>query len=155
MKPHPDFADLVLPRALDIGTFRLTPLSPDQVDEDLAAVLAAAPLIKGVFGGDWPEGLTRAENLVDMCWHEREFTARRSFAWIVRDARGTYLGCFYLYPAMGARGQCDAVFWLCDIADRPGTARLLRSELALWLSATLPSNIDVSWTTSPKLGETP
>jgi hypothetical protein len=151
MDPHPDFAGVDWPRSMAVGPFAFTPLSPDQVDEDLAAVLAAAPVLDGIFGPVWPTGLTREANLIDLAWHDREFTARRSFAWIIRDGAGAYLGCFYLYPAMGTRGRAQAVFWLCDMAERQAVAAQLRSALDIWLVANLPTGIALSWLTRPVL----
>lgn len=150
MHPHPDFAQLSLPRDFPLGDVRLTPLSPDQVDEDLDAVQATAHLMEGIFG-DWPDGLTRAANLIDLAWHDREFTARRSFAWIVRDADDTYIGCFYLYPEIGARGQVTAILWLCDIADRTATARKIKAALTDWLATHMPPDLALDWVTRPRL----
>ncbi len=150
LEPHPDFAAIALPRSLELGIYNLTPLSPAEVDEDYAAVMATAPLL-GDFFGDWPEGLTRAENLIDLAWHEREFTTKRSFSWIIRNTSGSYIGCFYLSPAPGMLGQCQADLWLCDIADRTATAHGIKSALADWLAEHLPDTIALTWATSPKL----
>ena len=146
--PHPDFADVNWPRHFALAVFQLTPLAPDCVDEDYEAVLATAPLLDGIFGG-WPEGLTREANLIDLAWHEREFTARRSFSWILRDDGATYIGCFYLFPHLGTRGCATAAMWLCDIPNRLAIAQALKMELDSWLADNLPRSIDVTWVTRP------
>lgn len=148
MKPHPDFVGIDLPRSHVLGDFYLTPLSPDQVDEDFDVVMQSAPLLKDTFG-TWPEGLTRESNLVDLAWHEREFTAHRSFAWILRDADARYLGCFYIYPAIGDRGWADAVMWLRDMPKRETTAKRLKDALAEWLVGVLPPDVKLVWLTRP------
>lgn len=153
MVPHPDFRTVALPRSVTLGDVRLTPLSPDVVDEDLAAVQASAALMDGIFGDVWPTGLTREDNLIDLAWHEREFTARRSFSWIIRDQAGAYIGCFYVFPAIGALGRADAVFWLCPLPDREAMARTLQATLSAWLEETLPSHIEISWRSRPVLAE--
>ena len=150
MEPHPDFAAIEWPRDFALGDHRLTPLSHQFVDEDFAAVMASAPLF-GDFFGDWPEGLTRDENLIDLAWHDREFTTRRSFSWIIRDRDGAYQGCFYLSPAMGMRGRANAAFWLCNIPDRNAVASALKSALETWLATNLPDGVVLTWTTSPEL----
>lgn len=150
MDPHPDFAEVLLPRDLALGAFHMTPLSPKHVDEDLAAVTATSHLMDGLFG-DWPTGLTRDYNLVDLAWHEREFTARRSFSWIVRDADAVYIGCFYLFPELGSRARAKATFWLCDIPDREGVAKALKADLSAWLDTVLPAGIALTWVTRPAL----
>lgn len=148
MDPHPDFADVDLPRDVTVDTFRLTPLAPDFVDEDLAAVTATAHLMDGIFG-DWPAGLTREYNAIDLAWHEREFTARRSFSWILRDPGGTYIGCFYLFPELGTRGKAKATFWLCDLPDRATVAANLKAAIGAWLTTVLPPGIALNWVTRP------
>lgn len=153
MRPHPDFADADLPRNIAIGDVCLTPLAPEFVDEDFDAVMAAAPLIEGILG-DWPAGLTRASNLIDLAWHEREFTARRSFAWILRNAAGQYIGCFYIFPDIGRRGHAEAILWLCDIPDRDLVAATLKDALSAWLAQALRPEIELAWRTRPILGRT-
>lgn len=148
MGPHPDFETTDLPRTASLGDFRLTPLSVGQVDEDLAAVTGSAAVLKGLFGGDWPEGLTRDDNLIDMGWHEREFTARRSFAWIVRDAGGTYLGCAYLYPDIGSRGSGEVVTWMCDTPERLTRLAAFNDAFRDWLAPYLPANYKLRWTSN-------
>lgn len=150
MAPHPDFAGTDWPRNLDLKPYRLTPLGPAQVNEDFAAVMAAAPIL-GDFFGDWPEGLTLEENLIDLAWHEREFTTKRSFSWIIRDAENVYIGCFYISPKPGMRGQANADLWLCDIPDRVVVARRIKAALDIWMAKHLPKDLAVNWTTSPAL----
>jgi hypothetical protein len=101
-----------------------------------------------VFGDDWPKGLTRDDNLIDMGWHEREFTARRSFAWIVRNPEGTYLGCAYLYPAIGERGRGEVVTWLCDTPDRPASLQAFNALFWDWLTPFLPQGYALGWTSN-------
>ena len=148
MKPHPDFIETTLPREATVGDFRLTPLAPAQVDEDFDAVTGSARVLAGLFGGDWPAGLTRADNLVDMGWHEREFTAKRSFAWIVRNAEGTYIGCAYLYPEIGARGRGEVVTWLCDLPDRVDLLDRFNTLFRDWLTPYLPDGFALDWTSN-------
>ena len=150
MDPHPDFAGVEWPRQFALGDLLLTPLSPEFVDEDFDAVMASADVVDGIFG-TWPSGLTRESNLIDLAWHDREFTAKRSFSWIVRNARGTYIGCFYLYPLIGGRGAAKAALWLCDVPSRLAVAQDLKAALDAWLTENLPPDISVTWTTRPIL----
>ncbi len=150
MQPHPDFAATDLPRHVPLGDYTLTPLSHAHVDEDFAAVTATAPLF-GDFFGDWPNGLTREDNLIDLAWHDREFTTKRSFSWIIRDTAGVYIGCFYLSPEPGMRGHAKADLWLCGIADRSAVTRTIKAALDVWLADHVPSDVALTWTTSPSL----
>lgn len=150
MKPHPDFAAADLPRSFPLAEYQLTPLTHAQVDEDYAAVMSTAPLF-GDFFGDWPNGLTCEDNLIDLAWHDREFTTNRSFSWIIRDASGVYIGCFYIFPEPGLRGQATAALWLCDIPERLAAAHTIKAALDVWLADHVPSDVALTWTTSPTL----
>ena len=150
MKPHPDFATTDFPRSFPLGDHHLTPLVHANVDEDFAAVMATAPLF-GDFFGDWPNGLTREDNLIDLAWHDREFTTKRSFSWIIRDAENAYVGCFYIFPEIGMRGKATAALWLCDIPDRHAVCRTIKAALDVWRVDHVPSDVALTWTTSPNL----
>lgn len=152
MRPHPDFAETRLPRDAWLGAFHLTPLSVAQVAEDFANVTASEAVLVGTFGDDWPKGLTLAANLVDMGWHEREFTARRSFAWIVRDPDGVYAGCAYLYPAIGERGRGEVVTWMIDTPDRPARLAAFNAAFRDWLTPFLPEGYALDWTSNDAPG---
>lgn len=149
MQPHPDFAECALPRRARLGEgFYLSPLSPTEVDEDLAAVTKSERVLKGLFGDDWPAGLTRADNLVDMGWHEREFTSRRSFAWILRNEDGAYLGCAYLYPEIGSRGRGEVVTWACDTPNRVALLGRFNPLFLDWLKGFIPAGYHVTLTSN-------
>ena len=143
MRPHPDFADWTIPPAHDLPSAHLRMLTVADLDEDMDAILESAEALVGTFGDDWPRGLTKDEDLVDLAWHQREFTSQRSFAWVVRDpATGRYEGCAYVFPVIGTRGKADVYLWL-----RTGSlldAGIARSEFRSWLeSAHWP---DIAWT---------
>lgn len=144
MKPHPDFADTDIPRDATVGRFVLTPLAPAQTEEDFAAVAGSEAVLTGVFGSDWPKGLTLQANRTDLAWHDREFTARRSFAWIVRDASGGYLGCAYLYPDIGTTGRGTAVTWIRDMPGRLEVLAELNTAFGDWLAPYLPPGYDLT-----------
>ena len=144
MDPHPDFADIDLPRHADLSGFILAPLSPEKLDEDFETVTASASVLGGLFG-DWPAGLTREANLIDLAWHEREFTLRRSFSWILRSPDGAYLGCAYLFPTPGARGTADVCLWIRDCPDRVSLLERARQTLAPWLKDRLPAALVLTW----------
>lgn len=150
MDPHPDFAEVALPRRAHRRGFQMTPLSPAEVDEDYAVVMQTAHLLSDA-PGSWPNGLTLEENLADLAWHEREFTARRSFAWILRDSDGLYLGCFYIYPDLGKRHSARVVLWLRDRPDRRALAKMMKPDLTDWMAASLPEGIALRWECNPEV----
>ncbi|WP_317260982.1 hypothetical protein [Rhodovulum sp. FJ3] len=148
MDPHPDFATSSPPRSAVLGTFHLTPLDPSVVDEDFAVVTGSSAVLKGLFGDDWPVGLTLSENAIDLAWHEREFTSSRSFAWVTRDGHGTYLGCAYVYPDLGTRGSGTVITWMRDRADRAALLTAFNDVFMAWIAAYLPAGGEYALTTN-------
>ncbi|MEE3099382.1 MAG: hypothetical protein VX463_06385 [Pseudomonadota bacterium] len=115
MDPHPLFADRAIPARARLGPFLMRGLGPEDLDEDLAALRETEGALQGLFGDPadpWPAGITRDANLLDLCWHRREFLARRSFAWVSADpATDAYLGCAYVYPGFFAGAPLKAGWW--------------------------------------------
>ncbi len=145
MQQHPDFASRMPPRNADLGPFRLAPLAPDVAEEDFAVVTQSAPVLQGFFGNDWPLGLTLADNRIDMAWHERDFTLCRSFAWVLRDPAGAYLGCAYVFPEPGERGRGQIYLWIADFPDRLEKLVIFQPLLANWLQPSLPEGGRYDW----------
>lgn len=148
MQPHPDFADIKLDREVVLGAYRLSPLTANDTEEDFEAVMSSAHVLGDVFG-DWPAGLTLDENRIDLAWHDREFTTRRSFSWVLRDAAGVYLGCFYVFPDLGTRGTASAVFWLRDMPKRDAIAAEVFPRAMSWVSDQIGDRVTLEWTFAP------
>ena len=149
MDPHPDFADTALPRTAELSGYKLTPLAPEVTEEDFEAVTSSTSVLKGLFGGDWPDGLTLEENRIDMGWHDREFTARRSFAWVVRSSDDAYLGCAYIYPTVGQRGSAQVVTWIIDTENRGAIGADFNAQFEKWVAPFIPETVSLTWTKSP------
>lgn len=150
MQPHPDFATTELPIRQELPGFVLSPLTPNEVVEDYEAVMASAAVLEGLFGDPWPVGLTLEENAIDLAWHAREFTARRSFAWVLRDPAGSYIGCVYIYPDIGTTGSAEVITWIIDRPDRAALSTRLTPVLQDWFAKVLPPGVALRWTQSPK-----
>src|SRR3954453_17387869 len=85
------------------------------LEDDVAGINASMALINQPRGGNWPPApLTQESNYVDLGWHELEFRDGSSFAYVVRDNHGGYLGCCYLYP-MGRRTPLEAELLHYDV----------------------------------------
>ena len=112
MKPHPLFKNYSIPAVHSLGELTLKALSINDLERDFSAVMASAADIKAANpGSSWPEGLTREKNLIDLAWHQREFEARRSFAWVIENIDGEYLGCLYVYPSIAGERSAEVVWW--------------------------------------------
>ena len=71
--------------------------------------------------GDWPRRLTIDENLIDLGWHQREFTLRHSFAYtVMNDDESRCLGCCYIYPSNRPEFDAMAFYWAREAEFRTG-----------------------------------
>lgn len=100
-----------VPSVLETVEFRLRMLTVNDVVRDYDAVITSVEHLKNVWpGGQWPEGLTLEQNLIDLGWHQKEFQVRRSFAYtVVKPDESRVLGCVYINPTR-RRGYDAAVF---------------------------------------------
>ena len=151
MTPHPDFEALDMPMSLTLGAYHLKVLTGADVEEDFEAVTHSRPVLQGIFGPSWPEGLTLKDNLIDLHWHHREFSAKRSFAWIIRDAAAVYLGCAYLFPNIAERGAGEAAYWMADGPDRLAHLAAFGPLYEGWLKELLPPSYVLSITNNAHL----
>lgn len=107
-------ADFAVPERLETAGFLLRPLTVHDVIRDYDAVMSSAAELKDRIqdGSQWPDGLTLQENLIDLAWHQREFTIRHSFAYSVMSHDGeTCLGCCYIYPSSDPAHDATAFYW--------------------------------------------
>lgn len=119
------------------------PLTRVDLKDDLEAVNSSAETILKTRGGSWPsEQLSEDFDLLDLAWHEREFRDKTSFAYVVYDQNGTYIGCIYLYP-IGERTlystdtkdfDIDASWWVTTSAYNNGYYEKLYAALQVWLA---------------------
>ena len=94
-------ANFVVPGHLDCDDFLLRPPTVNDLIKDYDAVMTRVDRLVGFlapFSG-WPRGLTLEEDLIDLGWHQREFTKRRSFACTVMASDASAcLGSTYIVP---------------------------------------------------------
>lgn len=112
MRPHPFFRKWEIPKNHEMGDFHLKSLSIIENERDYSAIMESVANIRSAAPQlTWPQGLTLEKNLVDLAWHQKEFEARRSFAWIIEDGSGEYLGCAYVYPSIDGSRSADVAWW--------------------------------------------
>jgi hypothetical protein len=136
-------AGVTAPRRLAYEDIVATALTRDDLDDDVRGINASLDLIRATRGGGWPEEPVTAEgNYTDLVWHELEFREGTSFAYVVRDTAGDYLGCCYLYP-VGRRTplsrellgcDVDASWWVTPAAYEAGHYATLHRALRHWLA---------------------
>jgi len=114
----------------------LVSAAPQWVEMDFAAVIASRKKLKHLFGptDSWPpEGLDITANYADLAWHEKEFQARRSFAYhLLNHEANQCLGCLYIYPTASRDHDAEAYLWSHIELDTP-LANLIESEVIDWV----------------------
>jgi hypothetical protein len=121
------------PRSFSLGEFHFSVLGPDCVDEDFRAVTSSEAHLAGLFGSEWPKGLTWDKNLADLQRHQREFDENVAFAWVVRNPSGGYLGCVYLHPEGEGRLAGTVFVWLQASETSPERVSDLTQRLKGWM----------------------
>lgn len=139
--------DFKAPELLVYEDITARPLTREDLKADLEGVNSSIEVIQKTRGGSWPtEELSEEFDFLDLAWHEREFRDASSFAYVVYDTKGKYIGCFYLYP-MGVRTDLnqrlleydvDASWWVTAAAYKEGYYEKLYRALKQWLADEFP-----------------
>lgn len=153
--PYPFVADdFAVPDELVTEEFRLRMLSIHDVVKDYDAVMSSSPHLLTMFPGwgGWPEGLTVQKNLVDLAWHQREFTRRTSFTYTVISLdEAKVLGCVYIFPTRKNGYDADVTFWARESAQGAPADLALEEAVRAWIDEEWPfenagyPGRDVSW----------
>jgi hypothetical protein len=132
--------DFEVPTLLETPRFRLRPLTTADVDNDYAAVMESAALLRAMFGRDWPsEGFMREENLSDLAEHQQEFERREAFAYtVVSPDEQTCLGCVYINPPRGHPCDARVYMWVRQSAYDQGLDPVLFQAVKAWLDERWP-----------------
>ena len=148
-------ADFEVPETLETREFRLRMLTVNDVVKDYDAVMTSVNHLKTVWpGGDWPEGLTFEQDLIDLGWHQKEFQRRRSFAYtVVTPSESKVTGCIYINPT-SKRGYDAVVYlWARQSELASGLETRLYAAVKEWVAKEWPSTQvafpgrDVDWDT--------
>ena len=124
-------ADFKVPSILETDEFRLRMLNVHDVVKDYDAVMTSVEHCKTIWGGNWPQGLTLGQNLIDLGWHQKEFQTRRSFAYtVVQPSEAKVLGCAYILPtaskATTRRFACGLVRASSRVGSKTGSSSASR-----------------------------
>lgn len=135
------------PARLRYEDIRASAITRADNDDDVQGINASLELIRRTRGGGWPTAPVTADvNYVDLVWHELEFREGYSFAYVIRDDAGRYLGCCYLYP-LGRRDpmteellahDVDVSWWVTPDAYERGYYPKLYRALARWVGTEFP-----------------
>ena len=90
-------------------------------------------------GGTWPEGLTIEENLIDLAWHQREFTIGHSFAYtVMNDDESRCLGCCYINPSDRPGFDAVAFYWVREAEFNAGFDAVLGAAFRRFIKEQWP-----------------
>lgn len=133
--------DFLVPGSLDGPGYRLRMLSFDDAEKDFEAVMASADQLRGLFGPEnpWPEGVTLKEDMIDLAWHQREFTLRHSFAYTVMSSdEASCLGCTYIFPSNVPDYDAVVFYWVRSGVDHDARDKELGAQFRQWLASDWP-----------------
>lgn len=135
-----------VPQNFKTSEFILEPLTVNNLIKDYDAVMSSVSHLTGLMGSNdkWPRDLTLEENLIDLGWHQREFTLRHSFAYSVMSLDATVcLGCCYIYPSNRIDFDVQAFYWIRKEYLENGLETRLGLAFQSWLKKDWPfSKID-------------
>jgi len=131
----------IVPETLETGRIRLRMLTIQDAEKDYAAVMESEQRLKTVFdpGGDWPTGLTLAQNTIELGWHQTEFRLRTSFAYtVVALDESAVLGCLYFYPTRKTGYDVEISMWVRQSQVAEGLDDHLFETVRLWVAEIWP-----------------
>jgi hypothetical protein len=135
-----------IPTEIIEDNFIVRKMCASDIDIDYIAVTSSSDIIKQQMGGEWPaENLSKEDDLIDLCWHQREFEYESSFAYIVTNLEGNEsLGCLYVFPRehifnsdnQDIPKDCDVVLdlWVTQSAFDKGFYPILYNFLENWIA---------------------
>lgn len=138
--------DFEHPRRVELpGSIHLRPISADDLEIDMPAVMGNQAMLWDKYGEAWgwpPATMTAEEDREDLARHAREMVTHESFNYAILPAdEAALFGCIYIDPAEPAVGPggpvADVSFWVT--ADAPaGLAQTLREFVPAWLAREWP-----------------
>ena len=136
-------AEFTVPERLESKRFILRMLTIHDLVKDYDAVMTSVAHLQAthsaVTGGTWPDGLTLEEDLIDLGWHQREFTLRSSFAYtMMAPDESICLGCVYINPTVKLGYDAMAVMWVRASELDSGLDDELFSAVKTWVADVWP-----------------
>jgi hypothetical protein len=131
------------PEIFETEEFRLRMLTINDLVKDYDAVMSSVEHLKSTFSviteGSWPEGLTLEEDLIDLGWHQREFTLGYSFAYTVMNLdESICLGCVYVEPSFKTDYDAVITMWVRASELEGGLDRRLFQAVKSWMASKWP-----------------
>ncbi len=127
------------PKKFEAEEFVFLPLTIHDLVRDFEAVMSSVKRLQGLMDDSkWPENLTIEDNLIDLGWHQREFTLGHSFAYSISRKGEKYLGCCYFYPSENTDFDVDIFYWIREDEPYEKLEKRLRFHLQQWVQSSWP-----------------
>jgi hypothetical protein len=129
-------------RAEVVPGVHIRPISPDDTEIDMPAVMGNQQMLWDKYGDAWgwpPTDMTAEEDREDLDRHAREMVTHESFNFaILPSDESALFGCIYIDPAEdGAPLAADVSWWV--VPDAPaGLADALAAFVPAWLASEWP-----------------
>lgn len=132
--------DFQVPETLETNLFRLRTLTVHDVVKDYDAVMTSVDHLQGSGShGDWPQGLTFEQDLIDLGWHQKEFQRRSSFTYTVMSLdESRCLGCVYIYPPTQGDFEAEVYLWVRQSEVGKGLDEVLFNTVKKWIEGKWP-----------------
>jgi len=135
--------DFDVPAVLEHPRFRLRMLTIHDLIKDYDAVMSSVAHLQGTYsalwGADWPAGLTLEEDLIDLGWHQREFTLGTSFAYtMMAPDESRCLGCLYINPTRKGGHDAAVTLWVRADELESGLDEVLYEAAREWIAQAWP-----------------
>ena len=119
----------------------LRPISADDVDLDMVAVMGSRDRLWSIYGKAWgwpPATMTHEQDREDLARHAAEMETHESFNYALFDSAGTaLLGCVYIDPPEKEGADAEISWWVIDAC--------VGTDLERELDELVPRWIDESW----------
>ena len=134
--------DFEVPAVAETGRFRLRSITIHDVFKDYDAVMSSREHLWQRFGAiwGWPAAdMTIEQNIVDLGWHQKEFTLRSSFDYAVMSLDGArLLGCVYIDPPREPDVDAEVWLWARQSELASGLEGELERFVVDWLGSSWP-----------------
>ncbi len=132
-----------VPSRLEAPRFTLRMLTIHDLVKDYDAVMTSVDHLRSTFSrvsdSTWPDGLTLEEDLIDLGWHQREFTLRSSFAYtVMAPNESVCLGCVYINPTLKQGYDAMVVLWVRTSELDNGLDAELYDTVKAWVTDDWP-----------------
>ncbi|MBK8739668.1 MAG: GNAT family N-acetyltransferase [Betaproteobacteria bacterium] len=134
--------DFEVPAVAGTERFRLRSITIHDVFKDYDAVMSSREHLWQRFGAiwGWPAAdMTIEQNIVDLGWHQKEFTLRSSFDYAVMSLDGArLLGCVYIDPPREPGVDAEVWLWARQSELAAGLEGELERFVVDWLGRSWP-----------------